>query len=67
VTTIEKNHELRQRLSLISTSVYLLLHAHNENERIDRYNIVQEQINAIIDVMDEHPCPRPDCYDVLLP
>ena len=67
MTSIEKKHELRECLSLISTSVYLLLHAQDEDERIDRYNIVQEQINAIIDVIDEHPCLQPDCFDVMLP
>ena len=53
MTTSEKKHEVREHLAVISTEVYLLLKAATDDERLERYNIVQEQIDAILHVMDD--------------
>lgn len=48
-----KLHSLREHLALISTEVYLLLRSQDEQDRINRYNTVQEQIDAILVLTDE--------------
>ncbi|MCA0457846.1 MAG: hypothetical protein LCI00_28025 [Chloroflexi bacterium] len=55
---VEQNnlHTLREHLALISTEVYLLLRSTDETDRINRYNTVQEQIDAILELTDERTC-----------
>ncbi len=63
MSTPDKKHELREHLALISTEAYLLLKASNDEERIIRYKMVQEQISAILKVIDDNnppQYPRPD-------
>lgn len=61
MTTSQKKHEVREHLAVISTEVYLLLKAATEDERLERYNVVQEQIDAILHVMDDNaPHSNPD-------
>jgi hypothetical protein len=62
----DKEHQIREHLALISTEVYLLLRAADEEERIDRYNMVQEQINAILKVMNDENKPQYSCPDAML-
>ncbi len=61
----DKKHELREHLALISTEAYLLLKASNEEERTKRYNMVQEQSTAILNVIEDNP-PQYLCSDVML-
>lgn len=49
-----KLHTLREHLALISTETYLLLRSQDEQDRINRYNRVQEQIGAILELADEN-------------
>lgn len=49
-----KLHTLREHLALISTEVYLLLRSEDEQDRITRYNTVQEQIDSILELTDEN-------------
>lgn len=49
-----KLHSLREHLALISTEVYLLMRSQDEQDRINRYNTVQEQIDAILELTDEN-------------
>ena len=66
MTTAEQKHELREHLSLISTSAYFLLCAKDEDERLERYAIIQEQIDAIIAMIDKQEvCPQVTCAEVL--
>lgn len=61
-----KLHTLREHLALISTEVYLMMRSQDEQERLNRYNVVQEQIGAILELTDENTyvlvaeseCPR---------
>ena len=67
MSTPDKKHELREHLALISTEAYLLLKASNEEERITRYKMVQEQITAILNVIDDNNPPQYSCSDVMFP
>lgn len=51
---VDKKRALREHLALISTEAYLLLHANEPDERAKRYNQVQQQINAILSVIDDN-------------
>ena len=61
-----KLHTLREHLALISTEVYLMMRSQDEQERLNRYNVVQAQIDAILALTDENihesvvesECPR---------
>jgi len=66
MTTPDKKHELRQHLALISTEVYLLLKASTEEERIKRYNMVQEQIDAILNCIDDPKPAQHSCPDTMI-
>lgn len=65
MTTADQKRELREHLTLISTEVYLLLRASEEEERIKRYNMVQQQIVAILNVIDDQKPTQPSCPDVI--
>ena len=54
MTTLEIKHKVRESLCLISTSAYLLLHTKDDDERLQHYNLLQSQIEAIITVIDEN-------------
>lgn len=59
MTTSEKKHAVREHLAVISTEVYLLLKAVTDDERLERYKVVQEQIGAILQVIeDNHSAPH---------
>ncbi len=49
----DKQHALREQLALISTEVYLLLRSNNECEKINRYNNVQQAIDAILQIASD--------------
>ncbi len=66
MTTSNKNLALREHLALISTEAYLLLKAENEDERINRYNMLQEQIRAIINVIDDGITSQYSCPDITI-
>lgn len=66
MTTHEKNHALREHLALISTEAYLMLRSNDEGERIDRYNLLQEQIEAILRLLDDHKPSQYSCPDFML-
>lgn len=61
----DKKHELREHLAVISTAAYLLLRSNEEDERIKRYNMLQEQIDAILKVIEDHKSSQPSCPDVM--
>ena len=65
MSVTDKKHQLREHLALISTEVYLLLRAEDEEDRIERYNIVQQEIDAIIEVIDNSQLPQPSRPDKL--
>ncbi|MBI1280557.1 MAG: hypothetical protein GC179_20710 [Anaerolineaceae bacterium] len=65
MSTHDKKCELREHLALISTEAYLLMKASGEEERINRYNMVQEQIDAILRVIDESKPTQPSCPEAL--
>ncbi len=64
--TSDEKYELRQHLTLISAEVYLLLRANGEDERIERYKMVQQQINAILQVIDEYSPQQSSSADLAL-
>ena len=57
--TPSKKHEVREQLTLISTGVYLMMQAQNDDERIERYDMVQASID------DRNP-PQHQYPDVML-
>jgi len=62
----DKKHELREHLALISTEAYLMLRSADEIDRIDRYNLLQEQISAILRLLDDHKPTQYSCPDFML-
>ena len=60
----DKKRILREYLALISTESYLLLHATEENERAKRYNQVQQQIHAILSVIEDNEPVSPHSNSV---
>ena len=65
MTDKNREHALREHLALISTEAYLLLRSTNEQERINRYNMVQEQINSILNIIDDQKQIHYSCTDFL--
>ncbi len=66
MSTSDKNHELREHLALISTEAYLLMKASNEEERTKRYKMVQEEIKAILNLIDDNNPPQYSCSDLMI-
>lgn len=62
----DKEHALREYLALISTESYLLLRSADEQERINRYNRVQEQIDLILHLISEEQQTHYSSPDLLL-
>jgi hypothetical protein len=60
-----REHALREHLALISTEAYLMLRSADEAERINRYNMVQEQIDLILHLINEEKQIHHSCPDVL--
>ncbi len=61
--SMNREWALRQHLALISTEAYLLLRAENEDDRISRYNALQNEINAILDLTTNQPAPNDSCHN----
>lgn len=66
MTIKNREHALREHLALISTESYLLLRSEDEQERINRYNMVQEQIDLILKLINDEQQIHHSCPDMML-
>jgi len=53
MTSIDKKRALREHLALISLEAYLILHTDDEEAHVERYNMIQQQIAAILILIDD--------------
>ena len=51
--TTDKKHQIREQLALISTEVYLMTQAKDNEQQIERYDMVQASIDAILMALDD--------------
>jgi len=63
--TTDKKHQIREQLALISTEVYLMTQAKNNEQQIERYDMVQASIDAILMALDDRDSLPGQCSDIL--
>jgi len=51
--TTDKKHQIREQLALISTEVYLMTQDKDNEQQIERYDMVQASIDAILMALDD--------------
>ena len=63
--TTDKKHQIREQLALISTEVYLMTQAKDNEQQIERYDMVQASIDAILMALDDRDSLPGQCSDIL--